>query len=53
MPNTVEITMTSNGYEVRVGAQINRFRSVDDALDFASQRLRWASDLRELSWHCE
>ena len=53
MPKTVEITMTPGGYEVRMGSQVNRFPSVEDALDFASQRLNWAIHLRDLKQRCE
>ena len=53
MPTTVEITMTPGGYEVRMGAQVSRFPSVEDALDFASRRLNWANHLRDLKQRCE
>ena len=53
MPNTVEITMTFRGYEVRTGTRVSRFASLEDALEFASQKLHWASDLRDLSQRCE
>ncbi len=53
MPNTVEITMTMRGFEVTMGERVTRFPSIEDALDFAQQRLRYAQELRELSWSVE
>ena len=53
MPNTVEITMAPRGWEVRMGARVSRFANVEDTLEFASQRLHWARELRELKQRCE
>jgi hypothetical protein len=53
MPKTVGITMTAGGYEVRMGTQVSRFPSVEDAVDFASRRLNWANHLRDLKQRCE
>lgn len=53
MTNTVEITMTPRGYEVRMGARVSRFASIEDAIGFASERLHWAHELRDLSRRCE
>ena len=53
MPNTVEITMTMRGFEVTMGGRVTRFPNIEDAVNFAQQRLQWAKDLRELSWRCE
>jgi hypothetical protein len=51
--NTIEIKMTVRGVEVTTGGRTASFPSVDDALDFAQQRLRRAEQLRELSARCE
>jgi hypothetical protein len=53
MPNTVEIIIAPRGWEVRMGARVSRFASIEDALEFASQRLNWARELRELKQRCE
>lgn len=53
MPNTVEIAMTMRGFEVTTGGRVTRFPNIEDALDYAQQRLRWAQELREMSWRCE
>jgi hypothetical protein len=53
VPNTVEITMTMRGFEVTMGERVTRFPSIEDALDFAQQRLRHAQEVRELSWRFE
>jgi hypothetical protein len=53
VPNTVEITMTMRGFEVTMGGRVTRFPNIEDAVNFAHQRLQWAKDLRELSWRCE
>jgi hypothetical protein len=53
MPNTVEITMAPRGWEVRMGTRVTRFASVEDALEFASERLNWAHELRALKQRCE
>jgi hypothetical protein len=53
MPNGVEITMTPRAWEVRTGAGVSRFASIEDALEFAAQRLHWARELRELKQRCE
>lgn len=53
MPTTVEITMTGQGFEVTTGGQSARFPTIDDAWEFARQRLRRAQELRELAARCE
>jgi hypothetical protein len=53
VPKTVEITMTLRGFEVAMGGRVTRFPTIEDALAFAQQRLRWAQEVRELSWRCE
>ena len=53
MPNTIEITMTLRGFEVTTGGRVTRFPSIEDAVEYAQQRLQWAKELRELSWRCE
>jgi hypothetical protein len=53
VPNTIEITMTMGGFEVAMGGRVTRFPSIEAALEFAQQRLRWAAELRELSRRCE
>lgn len=53
VPNTIEITLTLRGFEVTTAGRVTRFPSIEDALDYAQQRLRRAEDLRELSRRCE
>jgi hypothetical protein len=53
MPDTVEITMAPRGWDVRMGAQVSRFANIEDAVEFASQRLHWARELRDLKQRCE
>lgn len=49
VPKTVEIRMTPGGFEVAIGAQIDRFAQLDDAVAFAQELLGRAQRLRELS----
>lgn len=53
MQSAVEIKMTAGGFEVTAGGHTLRFPKVDDALDFAQQRLRHAQHVRDLSTRCE
>lgn len=53
MLKSVEITMTMRGFEVRTGGRASRFPTIEAALEFASQRLHWANEIRELSRRCE
>ncbi len=53
MPNEVEIKMTMRGFEVTIGGRTARFPHLDEACDFAQQRLRQAQQLRELAARCE
>ena len=48
MPNELTITMTSRGFEVRLGTHVSQFPSVKDAVEFAQERLRYAVELRNL-----
>ncbi len=53
VPRTVEITITAQGFDVALAGRVTRFVSLEDAVDFAQQKLRSAQQLRELSRRCE
>jgi hypothetical protein len=53
MSPTIEITMTGRGFIVNLANRTERFAHLEDALDFARQRLQHAQDLRDLSARCE
>ena len=53
MLNTIEITMTRRGFDVRMGARTATFPQLQDAVRFAEQRLEHFARVRELSDRCE
>jgi len=53
MPNTIEVTMTRRGFEVKAGGRTMAFSTMSDAFDFAQQRLQHAWQLRALKDRCE
>lgn len=53
VPSTVEIKMTMRGFDVIVGTRVTRFPTVEAAVSFAQEKLRWAEELREMSRRCE
>jgi hypothetical protein len=53
MTNSVEIKMTGRGFDVSVAGRTSSFPQMDQALEYAQQRLRRAVELVELSARCE
>jgi hypothetical protein len=53
VPNTIEITTTTRGFEVSAGGHTVHVPTIEDAFAFARQRLQLAQQLRELSARCE
>lgn len=53
MTNAIEIKMTRRGFEVTTGSRTSAFSKMEQALDFAQQRLQHALTLREISDRCE
>ncbi len=53
MTNLVTITMTRGGFDVTVAGRTESFSDMQRALGSASDRLRRAVELRELSARCE
>lgn len=53
MRSAIEIRLGPRDFQVTTGGQTARFRTIDEALDFARQRLRLAQEVRELSMRCE
>lgn len=53
MRSTIEIKLGMRGFEVTIAGRTDRFRTIDEALEFTRQRLRLAEEVRELSMRCE
>jgi hypothetical protein len=53
MPGAIEIKMTTRGFEVTMRGRTAAFPRMDEAFDFAQQRLQEAWQLREVSRRCE
>lgn len=53
MTDFVVIKMTRRGFDVTVSGRTSSFADMQRALDYASERLNRAVELRELSARCE
>lgn len=53
MSGGIEIKMTTRGFEVTTRGRTAAFPSMDEAFDFAQQRLHEAWCVREISRRCE
>ena len=53
MTDFVTITMTRRGFDVTVAGRTASFSDMQHALDYASDRLHRAVELRDLSARCE
>jgi hypothetical protein len=53
MTKTVEVKMTTRGFEVTTHGGTAAFARMDEAFEFAQKRLEAAWQLRDLSRRCE
>jgi hypothetical protein len=49
MPKTIEIKMTTRGYDVTTGGRTTNFCCLEDAVDFARTRFERAQAIQDLA----